>query len=54
MRSVRTAWNQLINKTIPAFADKLANNVVTLTSYEQLTNLLHEHGINVRCVGACR
>ena len=45
---MRDAWNRLVSKIIPAFADKLANNVVTLTSYEQLTALMHEHGVNIR------
>lgn len=48
MNSVKQTTQRLVTKVIPDFAQKLSNFVVHVSSYQQLSSQMHEHGINMR------
>jgi len=50
MFRVKHATQQLHNCVIPIFADKLMTSTIIVMNERQLADLMHEDGINIRCV----
>lgn len=51
---VSSSTKDLIRCVIPKFADYLEHNTVVLTNHNELGDLMHRHGINIRFMGLVR
>ena len=51
---VNCATQRLLKHVIPAFAEHLQRHTVTPVNHNELANLMHRHGINIRFMGMVR